>query len=477
MSDANTKRMTDFSFVTLPAEFTTPIEVLQKCDPIALIESAFPSSGKSRYSIIILEEAFSLAKKKRNYFRIKKGKKEDMTGYSDFLELLNHYRKTAPETILNERYPIPTGGLGYLGYEYFEEIEEITFNKPYEDHDYDGYFVFGRSFLIFDHYTDEMILCSVSYKDETVDTAACLKKTRQQLEANLLKEESESPVFPPEIVNDDDGKQFMENVKIIKDEIVEGNLIQCVISRTKHIRTMTDPKIFYRELRRTNPSPYMFFLKLEKLTLFGTSPEIMVTVNGKKALLRPIAGTRKRGETIEEDIALENELLGDEKERAEHLMLVDLARNDLGKISQPGSVKINDYMTVERYSSVMHIVSSVESQLTEDQTAYSAIKATFTAGTVTGAPKIQAVKTIERLERSRRGPYAGLVGYFRANGDFDSCIVIRSAICSEGLIRLQAGAGIVYDSDPEKEFEETEKKLEALVNIFKNRTGSIPEKC
>lgn len=455
-------------YLKLPAEFTTPVKILHQCNPVALMESAYPSSGKSRFSMIVLEEAFSVVKKEKEYYKIQNSVQQKLEDFTAFLDVVNHYREKAPNEKVTQDYPIPTGGLGYLGYEYFNEIEEVPFKKPCHDTEYDCHFIFGRSFLVFDHFKDEMIISVVSYSGEDINLEKTLEKVMSNIEEPTNSTVASSPSKEDiEILEDNKKEIFMEKVRHIKREIIEGNLIQCVISRSKIIKTTIDPRVFYRELRRENPSPYMFYLHLGKLVLFGASPEIMVTVKGRKIVSRPIAGTRRRGVDDFEDSLLERELLSDPKERAEHLMLVDLARNDLGKVSKKNSVRVTEYMTVEKYASVMHIVSNVESELENHEDSFSAIKATFPAGTVSGAPKIQAVKTIEELEDNRRGPYAGLVGYFKSNGDFDSCIVIRSAICHNGSIRLQAGAGIVYDSDPEKEFYETEQKMASLLKVFR----------
>ncbi len=248
----------------------------------------------------------------------------------------------------------------------------------------------------------------------------------------------------------------------IRKEIIKGNLLQGVLSRRLVLRTEIPALEAYSRLRSLNPSPYMFYLDYGNFQLFGSSPEIHVKVKDKKVIMRPIAGTRKRGKDKSEDERLERDLLSDEKERAEHLMLVDLARNDLGRVCKPGSVNVSEYMGIERYSHVMHIVSQVEGVLMEGKTGLDAIRKTFPAGTVSGAPKIKAMEIIDSIEREKRSFYAGIVGYLEPDGTLDSCITIRSALKNDDLLILQAGAGIVFDSIPEKEFEETSLKLRAL---------------
>ncbi|MCG6535273.1 MAG: anthranilate synthase component I family protein, partial [Syntrophales bacterium LBB04] len=218
----------------------------------------------------------------------------------------------------------------------------------------------------------------------------------------------------------------------------------------------------YRALRYVNPSPYLFFLKLDDITLIGSSPEVMVRMEEKMVELRPIAGTRKRGKNEQDDRLLADELLQDPKERAEHVMLVDLGRNDLGRIARIGSVQVTQLMTVERYSHVMHLVSNIQAQLAEGRDAFDVLKATFPAGTLTGAPKIRAMEIIDELELTRRGPYGGAVGYFSFNGNMDFCITIRTIMLKDGRIFIQAGAGIVADSDPEKEYLETMNKAQGM---------------
>jgi anthranilate synthase component 1 len=276
----------------------------------------------------------------------------------------------------------------------------------------------------------------------------------------LSREETDYPATV--ISGNEDRKAFMAGVNAIKHEIEAGNLLQAVLSRRMVIETKLSALQAYRGLRSKNPSPYLFYLDFGSFRLFGSSPEVQVKAKGGVATLKPIAGTRKRGASEAEDKALEIELANDEKEKAEHLMLIDLARNDLGRICKSGTVKVTEYMGVERYSHVMHLVSQVEGEMVEGADCAALVRATFPAGTVSGAPKIRAIETIDGLEPHPRGFYAGLVGYFESGGGMDSCITIRSALEKDGKIVLQSGAGIVYDSRPEREYEETCEKLRAL---------------
>jgi anthranilate synthase component 1 len=257
-------------------------------------------------------------------------------------------------------------------------------------------------------------------------------------------------------------EEFMKRVERAKEYIKAGDVIQVVLSQSFSSDLHCDPFDIYRALRSINPSPYLFYLKMDDIVLLGASPEVMVRLEGRQIELRPLAGTRPRGRTPEEDRKMEKDLLADEKEMAEHIMLVDLGRNDVGRVSEIGSVEVTTLMDVERYSHVMHIVSNIRGSLDSGKNAFDVFRATFPAGTVSGAPKIRAMEIIEELEPIRRGPYAGAAGYFSFSGNLDTCITIRSILIKEGKAYVQAGAGIVADSDPEKEYEETLNKAQAV---------------
>jgi anthranilate synthase component 1 len=418
------------------ADRLTPVKILEQMTVAALLETAYTETGKGKYSIILLKEAFTIYKKNNSYFLLNpNGKKYSLKGRKKFLDILTEFRNRAPSDDKLYDYPIPYGGAGYLGFEFFEEIEDIKFRHENDDRNlYDSAFIFGRNFLIFDHLHDTILIVSMYYSGEIEDIN--LENEVKAIEIDLKK--ISDGAYPDSldkekkaiVVNRSDNKEkFIEKVNYIKDEIYKGNLFQCVISRRVEVETNISPIEAYRNLRMRNPSPYMFYINFKTFQLYGASPEVMVQVKRDKVVVRPIAGTRKRGENPAEDKKLEEELRSDTKELAEHLMLADLGRNDVGKISIGGSVKVVEEMVVEKYSNVMHLVSEIQGDI--DKTKYSvedAIISTFPAGTVSGAPKIQAIKTIDFLEEIRRGPYAGLVGYFGKDNNFDSCIVIRSAI-------------------------------------------------
>ncbi|MDI3280054.1 MAG: anthranilate synthase component I family protein, partial [Bacillota bacterium] len=268
-----------------------------------------------------------------------------------------------------------------------------------------------------------------------------------------------------------DRRGFCQAVRQALEYIRAGEIFQVVLSRRFHLPAPADALTIYRTLRALNPSPYLFYLDFGPFQLVGSSPEMLTRLEGRKAEVRPIAGTRPRGSTAEADAALARELLADEKERAEHVMLVDLGRNDLGRVCRYGSVEVPEFMVVERYSHVMHLVSGVQGELDPRYGAVDLVGATFPAGTVTGAPKVRAMEIIRELEPVRRGPYAGAVGYFDLAGNLDLCLAIRTLLVQSGRVYIQAGAGIVADSDPEREFMETAYKAQALVEAVRLAGG------
>ncbi|MEX0594252.1 MAG: anthranilate synthase component I family protein, partial [Balneolaceae bacterium] len=261
-------------------------------------------------------------------------------------------------------------------------------------------------------------------------------------------------------------EQFMSMVEQGKEAIYEGDIFQIVLSQRFEVPFKGDRFMLYRALRVVNPSPYLFYLDFDEFSLIGSSPEVLVQVNHGEARLLPIAGTRPRGKTREEDLALEQDLLADPKEIAEHIMLVDLGRNDLSRVCEPGTVRMQRRQVIERYSHVMHIVSEVTGQLQKGRSPVDALMQCFPAGTVSGAPKIRAMELIDQLEPTRRGPYAGAVGYFDFSGNMDTCIAIRTMVATRDTIYIQAGAGVVADSRPEREFEETREKAGALIEAL-----------
>ncbi len=363
------------------------------------------------------------------------------------------------------------GAVGFLGYEYVTRIEPTV---PAVAADPLGtpllYFMLSDSLLIFDRAKQTLRLCVNAHvgADPAAAYDAAVAELRHLLD--LLRQPSGlSPALigatPPITVPPGNFTRpaYEKLVDDVKEYIRAGDIIQIVPSQRFTRPFAHSPLDLYRALRTVNPSPYMFILETGDFALVGASPEVHVRLTDGLVEIRPIAGTRKRGATHDEDLALEKELLADEKERAEHLMLVDLARNDIGRVCSFGSVTVPEMMVVERYSHVMHIVSQVEGRIAPDKTAFDLMRATFPAGTVSGAPKIRAMQIIAEKEPVRRGFYAGALGYFGYDGNTDSCIMLRTALIKDGQIHIQAGGGVVADSDPAAEYQETVNKASALL--------------
>jgi anthranilate synthase component 1 len=452
---------------TMHGERFTPLTLAKKLGALALLESASFQKGRERYSFLLLREAFRVWQTGGEYFMGRDGATLSLkTRGRDILDVLSHFSRqhdghAAP-------FPLPTGGVGFLSYEYCARFDSIRLRRRADPLDLpDAMFLFGNVFLVFDHYTDTISLVGLNYREKEIDLERALDETEARI--NDLDFNFMAPArtgWTVERIAGDDRDEFLRGVARVRDEIIQGNLLQGVLSRRIQVRTDMPAIEAYRSLRSLNPSPYMFYLDFGDFQLFGASPEVHVKARDGMAVIRPLAGTRRRGADSREDLRLEKDLLADPKEKAEHLMLVDLARNDLGRVCAPGSVRVTELMEVERYSHVMHIVSNVEGKLAEGRTGLDALRATFPAGTVSGAPKIRAIEVIDALEPQARGFYAGVVAHVESDGSLDSCITIRSAVRKGDVVTLQAGAGIVYDSVPEKEYEETEAKLAALARAL-----------
>jgi len=363
------------------------------------------------------------------------------------------------------------GAVGYLAYETVRRFEELPAPGSDPLKLPESAFMLADSLLIFDHANNKIKIVSCARPDGDADSA--YRKAVERIEelAKRLKQPLKNPQplksdRPAQISSNLTREEFEANVKKAKQYITEGEAIQIVLSQRLSRHTKAQPLDIYRTLRRINPSPYMFFLDFKDFQLIGSSPEILVRAINGTVTTRPLAGTRPRGKTPEEDKRLEKELRNDEKERAEHIMLVDLGRNDIGRVSSPGTVRVSELMDVERYSHVMHLVTNVEGKLRPELTPFDALRACFPAGTVSGAPKIRAMKAIAELEPDRRGPYAGCVGYFSFSGAMDTAITIRTIVTKNGTAHVQAGAGIVYDSVAEREYEETMNKARALLKAI-----------
>ena len=365
------------------------------------------------------------------------------------------------------------GAVGFLGYEFIHDVEPVVPRPPKDELGTPVmYWLIVDKLLIFDRVAQTLTVMVNAFVPDPAHAEAAYDEAVTEILrlVGLLRRPMENApatvpaeVAPLPFESNQPKERFLANVAHCKQFITAGDIIQVVGSQRFSTPVKAAPLDVYRAARTVNPSPYMFLLELEGFALVGASPEIHVRCEDRRVEIRPIAGTRRRGKTEAEDAALQKELLADPKERAEHVMLVDLARNDLGRVCDFGSVQVKDLMIIERYSHVMHIVSSVEGQLSADRTAYDLMRATFPAGTVSGAPKIRAMQIISELEGTTRGPYAGCVGYFSFNGNLDCCITIRTALLKDGRAYVQAGGGWVDDSTPEGEFDETVNKSKAML--------------
>ena len=399
---------------------------------------------------------------------------QDPASVRDGLEViervLNRFRPMAPVPGL----PRFTGGaVGYIGYEFIHDVEPVVPRPPRDDIGTPVlYFVIPDDMIIFDRAAQTMTVMvnavveessspMEAYEKATAEIARLVARLRAPSRQTLVAMPREIPDIPCQ--SNVSRERFHANVEKARQYITAGDIIQVVGSQRFTAPVKATALDIYRAARTINPSPYMFLLELEGFSMVGASPEIHVRCEDRHVEIRPIAGTRPRGATEEADKALETELLADPKERAEHVMLVDLARNDLGRVCDFGSVRVKDLMIVERYSHVMHIVSQVEGRLSEAHTPYDLMRVTFPAGTLSGAPKIRAMQIISELEGTTRGPYGGCVGYFSFNGNLDCCITIRTAVLKDGMAYVQAGGGWVTDSVPENEYMETVNKAKAML--------------
>jgi len=464
----------------LPADLETPVSVYLKLRQAGkssfLLESVEKGEQLGRYSFIGVDPPLSLTLVGNQI----------TVGGAGGAELSD---------ILDQRNPIPvpdlpvfTGGaVGYWGYDTVRHFERLPETATDDLGLPDAVFLLADNLVIFDHVKHRLILLANARLNGDPSTYDLSRRSGYDITAayadavariEKLVAQLAQPLIPPELPDVSNGNEWTSNkgreeyeglVREAKEYIAAGDVFQVVLSQRLSRSTKADPFAIYRALRMTNPSPYMFFLDLpsdpgsgQRLRLIGASPEMHVRLEEGTAQVHPIAGTRWRGETPEEDARLAEDLLSDPKERAEHIMLVDLGRNDLGRVCKYGTVEVPVMMAVERYSHVMHIVSDVVGELNDDMDAFSLLQATFPAGTVSGAPKVRAMEIIEELEGSRRGPYAGAVGWIGYDGAMDTCIAIRTIVMQGDVCHVQAGAGIVADSDPTYEFNETHNKARAL---------------
>ncbi len=459
----------------LPADLETPVSVYLKLrgeGPSFLLESVEKGERLGRYSFLGFDPAgLLLARDGQGSLWEGDPLEPPRLFTGDPLvaakEILSRYRPVAVDGL-----PRFYGGLvGYLGYDAVRFFERVPLAvRPGLDLP-DAAFLLADSVVIFDHVKHCLLVVANAHIHD--DPTAAYDMATDKIEAIISRLRRPLEIVPKPVVEKADSHspwasnfkqtEFERAVRKAKEYITAGDIFQVVLSQRLSRRTAADSFAIYRVLRMLNPSPYMFYLELPgNLRLIGSSPEMLVRLNGRQAEVRPIAGTRSRGADPAQDEALAQELLADPKERAEHVMLVDLGRNDLGRVCRYGSVQVPEKMVIERYSHVMHIVSGVQGELRPELDAFDLLRATFPAGTVSGAPKVRAMEIIAELEGERRGPYAGGVGYLSYSGNMDTCIAIRTIVMQGDTAHVQAGAGIVADSDPTREYHETLNKAQAL---------------
>ncbi|PJF48793.1 MAG: anthranilate synthase component I [Chloroflexi bacterium] len=470
-------------YAELPSDLDTPVSLFLRLagdDPAFLLESVSGGEQVARYSFIGVHLREALV------FRDGRLHRHTLTpdgltaqpfpaGEGDVLDLLR--REMAKYRFVpSPQLPRFCGGLvGYTGYDVVRQFERLPASAADVLHLPEAAYLLANTLVAFDHARHRLLIIANAYLDGAPtlveayeDAVARIKTIHARLSAPMatLKPNPQAMCTPPRANKSQ--AEFEQMVRTAKEHIRAGDIFQVVLSRRIERRTTAHPFTIYRTLRMLNPSPWMFYfnfdgLLTENLKLIGASPEMHARFENGIASVRPIAGTRRRGSNEHEDAALAKELLADPKERAEHVMLVDLGRNDIGRVAQYGTVRVPELMVIEHYSHVMHIVSLVEGRVRDGLDAFDVLRATFPAGTLSGAPKVRAMEIIEALEGERRGIYGGCVGYFSFNGQMDTCIGIRTIVMRDDMCYVQAGAGIVADSDPTAEFHETHNKARALM--------------
>jgi anthranilate synthase component 1 len=446
------------------ADMETPVSAFLKINRGGnsfLLESVEGGQKLARYSFIGTEPYRDLTVKS--------------TDQTDPLDIISKELRKYQVVPLEGLPRFAGGAVGYLSYETVKRFEKLpspakdSLNLP------EARFMFVDTMLVFDHVTHKIKVLShiklngdleKEYQKAVSKIDDLISRLQQPYSVKKAAPGKVGPKSASKLTSNTSRKAFEANVQKIKEYITAGEAIQVVYSQRLSRPTDLPPFEIYRALRTINPSPYMFYLDYGDFQIVGASPEVLVRVEDGNVMTRPLAGSRPRGKTPAEDAVLEQELRNDEKERAEHIMLVDLGRNDIGRVSEAGSVKVSELMDVERYSHIMHLVTHVQGKLRPDMDAFDALRACFPAGTVSGAPKVRAMEIIAELEPEKRGPYAGAVGYFSFSGNMDMAIAIRTMVVSQGTAYVQAGAGIVYDSIPSPEYEESLNKARALLKAL-----------
>ncbi|MBI5453281.1 MAG: anthranilate synthase component I [Deltaproteobacteria bacterium] len=469
-------------FRDILADTETPVGAFMKIDTGAdafLLESVEGGEKWGRFSLIGASPMRVVRAKGDAVEIIEGGATRTVEG--DPVEVLRGLMSSIKAAEVEGAPRFAGGAIGYMGYDIIRHIERLPDTAPKDLDLYDLFFIFTDTFLVFDNVEHKIKVVANAFLNDGDDPEEAYAKATAKIDAligrlrntNLPARQEAAADKGHAVTSNFKREDFLKAVEKTKGYILDGDIIQAVLSQRFSTPLDVEPFDIYRALRVVNPSPYMFFLRLGGLTLAGSSPEILVRVEGDDINLKPIAGTRKRGRDDEEDLALEKDLLADPKERAEHIMLVDLGRNDIGRVARAGTVEVDELMTVERYSHVMHIVSNVKGLLKKELSAFDAFRSCFPAGTLTGAPKVRAMEIIEELEPCKRSVYGGSVGYFSYTGNMDMCITIRTLVIKDGSIYIQAGAGIVADSVPEKEFEETENKARGMLKAVELARGGL----
>jgi anthranilate synthase component I len=475
-------------FEEIHYDLETPISAFLKIDDgktSFLLESVEGGEKWGRYSFLGSGSSHLFRSKGEEFEILKNGKLLRRGKVKDPLRALENVMGNY-HPVLQDSLPRFSGGaVGYLSYDVVRSFERIPEQLQKDVDLYDCSFMITDTLLAFDNLKKKIKIIVNVFLDDRQFPLQSIEEAYQEAQekiksviARLQRHHPPSPerksCNPSPLRSNFSKEDYLKVVERAKEYIRAGDIIQVVPSQRFSTEVHCEPFDIYRALRSINPSPYLFYLKMNDIVLMGSSPEVMVRLEDKQIELRPIAGTRWRGKTKEEDLALGKDLLADEKEKAEHIMLVDLGRNDVGRVSEIGSVKVTELMTVERYSHVMHIVSNVQGTLAPGKNAFDVFRAAFPAGTVSGAPKIRAMEIIEELEPFRRGFYAGAVGYFSFLGNMDTCITIRSILIKDGKAYVQAGGGVVADSVPEKEYEETLHKAQAIFKAIELAEGGLP---
>ncbi len=459
-------------YATYFADLLTPVSAFLKLQKITdkafLLESVEGGEKTARYSFLGCNP-FCTIKYSENRIELEKADKRTFFEgdiYDYLKHLLQKYQTVHPPGL-----PRFTGGaVGYLGYETIQLIEDIPLNKELEIDVPDAIFMLFDTVLVFDHLTHQIYIITNVFLEREKDWALqrIYQNAIEKINSikNILNSNLEITIEPTttplDISCNLTREEFEKAVIRAKKYIEAGDIFQVVLSQKFQKQITVDPFTIYRALRVINPSPYLYYLKMDDFSIIGSSPELLVRVEDQLVEVRPIAGTRPRGKNEMEDLRYSKELSSDEKENAEHVMLVDLGRNDVGRVSEYGSVKVTEFKGIEKYSHVMHLVSNIQGKLKPGLTAVDALKACFPAGTVSGAPKVRAMEIISELEPSARGVYAGALGYLDFSGNLDTCIAIRTIVVKGNQAYFQAGAGIVADSIPEREYHETLNKASAL---------------